>query len=59
VTVAVVGLKGPVRDVLDRAGWTPERRAQVAWASVDGVMAAWGLVYGTRAPTLTEHPAEA
>lgn len=43
VEVAAAGLKGPVRDVLDRAHWRPERRAQVAWPSIDHVLAAWGL----------------
>jgi sulfate permease, SulP family len=53
VAVAVVGLKGPVRDVLERARWTPERRAQVAWASIEQVLAAWGLI-----PAGTEPPPE-
>lgn len=43
LAVAVAGFKGPVRDVLDRAHWRPERRAQVAWPSIDHALAAWGL----------------
>lgn len=45
VDTAAVGLKGPVRDVLDRAHWTPERRAQVAWPSIEHVLDAWGIAH--------------
>jgi sulfate permease, SulP family len=41
--VAVAGLKGPVRDVLARAHWSDERRAQVAWLAPEHVLRAWGL----------------
>lgn len=43
VRVAVVGLKGPVRDVLDRAHWRPERRAQVAWLAPEHALRSWGV----------------
>ena len=43
VATAAVGLKGPVRDVLDRARWSPERRAQVGWPSIEHVLEAWGF----------------
>lgn len=42
IEAAVCSLRGPVRDVLDRAGWHAERRAQLAWPSIDHVLAAWG-----------------
>lgn len=45
VRVAVAGLKGPVRDVLDRAGWRPERRAQVGWLAPEHALRAWGMAF--------------
>ena len=42
VRVAVAGLKGPVRDVLARADWSTERRAQVAWLAPEHALRAWG-----------------
>ena len=39
---AVVGVKGPVRDVLERAHWSAARRAQVDFVTVGQVLAAWG-----------------
>jgi SulP family sulfate permease len=41
--VAVAGLKGPVRDVLARAHWSEERRAQVGWLAPEHALRAWGL----------------
>jgi len=49
--VAVAGLKGPVRDVLERAHWTAERRAQVAWLAPEHALRAWGLPVGAAAAT--------
>ena len=43
VRTAVAGLKGPVRDVLARAHWSAERRAQVAWLAPEHALQAWGL----------------
>ncbi|MDF1522557.1 MAG: sulfate permease [Trueperaceae bacterium] len=48
VATAVVGLKGPVRDVLDRAHWNAERRAQVAWPSIEHALDAWGIAHPAR-----------
>lgn len=50
--VAVAGLKGPVRDVLDRAHWTAERRAQVAWLAPEHALRAWGLAVGWASPAV-------
>jgi sulfate permease, SulP family len=41
VQAAVVGLKGPVRDVLERAHWSAARRAQVGFVTIEQVLAAW------------------
>lgn len=41
--VAVAGLKGPVRDVIERADWRPERRAQIAHMAVEHALAGWGI----------------
>jgi sulfate permease, SulP family len=49
--VAVAGLKGPVRDVLERAHWTAERRAQVAWLAPEHALRAWGMPVGAAATT--------
>jgi sulfate permease, SulP family len=42
IRTAVAGLKGPVRDVLARAHWSAERRAQVAWLAPEHALQAWG-----------------
>lgn len=48
--VAVAGLKGPVRDVLARAHWSEERRAQVAWLAPEHALRAWGLPVADQPP---------
>jgi len=50
--VAVAGLKGPVRDVLDRAHWTSERRAQVAWLAPEHALRSWGLPVDAVSPAV-------
>lgn len=47
VRAAVAGLKGPVHDVLARAHWSDERRAQVAWLAPEHALRAWGAAPGT------------
>ena len=41
--VAVAGLKGPVRDVIDRAEWHPSRRAQIEFMAIEHALASWGI----------------
>jgi len=61
--VAVAGLKGPVRDVLARAHWRDDRRAQVAWLAPEHALRAWGLPVGAQpldtAPTPATSPGSA
>jgi SulP family sulfate permease len=57
--VAVAGLKGPVRDVLERAHWTAERRAQVAWLAPEHALRSWGLPVGAASPEVVAATAAA
>lgn len=41
--IAVAGLKGPVRDIIARSDWSPDRLAQVAHFAPEHALRVWGI----------------